>query len=186
MHNFFIHNIIQTKNIMYGSKSKVVARLGRQVLAGILFAGIAMVSIPAMASSISNGEAAPVSQSSQINGKQVYTTVDKAPEFPGGNAALMRWLGANIRYPISAQMDGIQGKVVVRFVVNEDGSVSNIQIVEKIEGSLDREAWRLVRSMPKWQAGEVGGRKVATYVNLPIIFRLTEPDPEPQDSIAGN
>lgn len=83
-------------------------------------------------------------------------------------------------------MDGIQGKVVVRFVVNEDGSVSNIQIVEKVEGSLDREAWRLVRSMPKWQAGEVGGRKVATYVNLPIIFRLTEPDPEPQDSIAGN
>lgn len=171
---------------MYGSKSKVVARLGRQALVTVLFAGIALVSIPAMATSISNGEAAPVSQTTLSNGKIVYDQVDKAPEFPGGNAALMRWLGANIRYPFSAQMDGIQGKVVVRFVVNEDGSVSNIQIVEKVEGSLDREAWRLVKSMPKWQPGEVGGRKVATYVNLPIIFKLTEPDPEPQDSIAGN
>lgn len=169
---------------MYGSKSKVVARLGRQALVTVLFAGIAMVSIPVVASSLS--EAAPIPQSTLGNGKIVYDQVDKAPEFPGGNAALMRWLGANIRYPFSAQMDGIQGKVVVRFVVNEDGSVSNIQIVEKVEGSLDREAWRLIKSMPKWQPGEIGGCKVATYVNLPIIFKLTEPDPEPQDSIAGN
>ncbi len=165
---------------MNGLKAKEVARLGRQALVTVLFAGIALVSIPAMATSISNGEAAPIPQSTLGNGKIVYDQVDKAPEFPGGNSALMRWLGANIRYPFSAQMDGIQGKVVVRFVVNEDGSVSNIQIVEKVEGSLDREAWRLIKSMPNGNPARSEAARWQPTLTYPSSSSLPSRIPNPR------
>lgn len=90
----------------------------------------------------------------------------------GGYMAMQQFIQSRIKYPQDAIELGIQGKVFVQFVVETDGSVSNIQVVRGVYESLDKEAVRLVRNMPKWIPGEVGARKVRTYARLPITFIL--------------
>ena len=96
------------------------------------------------------------------------------PEFPGGINGLMRFLSENIRYPAEAQKSGIQGSVVLQFVVNTDGSIVDIQVVRSVDPSLDREAIRVVELMPNWTPGEQRGKKVRVRYTLPINFRLSE------------
>jgi protein TonB len=102
----------------------------------------------------------------------IFQVVEKEASFPGGMQALMRWLGDNIRYPVIAQENGIQGRVTVQFVVNIDGSIVDVQVVRGVDPSLDREAVRLVQAMPRWAPGEQRGRKVRSRFTLPIAFRL--------------
>ncbi|MEA5126883.1 MAG: energy transducer TonB [Proteiniphilum sp.] len=98
--------------------------------------------------------------------------VEQAPSFPGGMEALSKFLSENIKYPIIAQESGIQGKVIVKFVVSKTGDISNIQIFRGVDTSLDREAVRVVQAMPKWIPGKQKGKAVAVYFTLPVEFRL--------------
>lgn len=105
---------------------------------------------------------------------QIFTAVEQPAEFPGGQEALMKWLSNNIRYPESAQQNGVQGRVTVRFVVEKDGSVSGATILKGVDKDLDAEALRVVKRMPKWQAGKNNGQAVRSYFTLPVTFRLQQ------------
>lgn len=103
---------------------------------------------------------------------KVFDVVEQMPSFPGGPAALMKYLADNIKYPVVAQENGVQGRVVVSFVVERDGSISDVQVVRSVDPSLDKEAQRVVRSMPKWIPGKQNGSAVRVKYNVPVSFRL--------------
>ena len=104
--------------------------------------------------------------------EKIFVAVEQPAEFPGGAAAMMKWLSNNIRYPESAQQNGISGRVVVKFVVEKDGSIGSPSIVKGVDRDLDQEALRVVKRMPKWQPGKNNGQAVRSYFNLPVTFRL--------------
>jgi len=99
-------------------------------------------------------------------------TAEQMPRFPGGDAALMKWLKDNINYPVPAMELNIQGRVVLRFVVNQDGSIGNVEILKGFDPSCDKEAMRVVKKMPSWIPGKQNGNPVAVYYSLPVVFRL--------------
>ena len=103
---------------------------------------------------------------------QIFSHVEVMPSFPGGESALMKWLGDNISYPPIAQEQGIQGRVNLRFVVKPDGSVDDVQVVKGLDPSCDKEAVRVVKKMPKWIPGKQNGNPVYVYFSLPVTFRL--------------
>ena len=102
----------------------------------------------------------------------IFEVVEVQPQFPGGNAALQKFLAENIRFPIEAKERGIQGRVVVQFVVNTDGSIQDVQVVRGVDPLLDREAVRVVQAMPRWTPGQQRGQNVRVRFALPITFRL--------------
>lgn len=102
----------------------------------------------------------------------MFTIVETMPEFPGGEAALRKFLADNIRYPTLAQENGIQGKVVIEFIIGKDGGVYDIQVSRSVEESLDKEALRVVNLMPKWIPGKKNGKTVKVKYFLPIMFRF--------------
>ncbi|MDR3127049.1 MAG: energy transducer TonB [Tannerellaceae bacterium] len=103
---------------------------------------------------------------------QIFTVVEKMPEFPGGQGALLKFLATSIKYPVIAQENGIQGRVVVSFVVNKDGSVVDAEVVRGVDPSLDKEALRVIGIMPKWAPGEQRGKPVRVKYTVPVQFRL--------------
>ena len=106
--------------------------------------------------------------------EQIFTAVEQQAKYPGGQGALMKFLSSNIHYPESAQQDNIQGRVIVKFVVEKDGSIGPAQVVKGVEHALDQEALRVVREMPRWQPGKNDGVAVRSWLTLPVTFRLTE------------
>ena len=104
--------------------------------------------------------------------QKIFDVVEQQPSFPGGQGALLSWLNSNIHYPPVAEENGIQGKVVVSFVVEPDGSISNVAVVRGVDQSLDKEAVRVVKSMPKWNPGKQNGQAVRVKYNLPVTFKL--------------
>ncbi len=98
--------------------------------------------------------------------------VEQKPEFPGGEAAMYKWLGDNINYPPAASEEGVQGRVVVEFVVGKDGSITNVRVVRPRHPALDKEALRVVKAMPKWVPGRNNGQPVKVTYTLPVTFRL--------------
>ena len=104
--------------------------------------------------------------------EEIFVAVEQQAEFPGGMAALMKWLSNNIRYPEAAQQNDIQGKVIVKFVVEKAGSIGAATILKGVDKDLDREALRVVKKMPKWQPGKNNGVAVRSYFNLPVTFKL--------------
>lgn len=103
---------------------------------------------------------------------KIYDNVEQPPMFPGGDEAMYKWLKENLDYPTMAQESGIKGRVIVRFAVMKDGSISNITISRKVDPALDQEAIRLVKNMPKWTAGKQNGNPVNVYYSLPVVFLL--------------
>lgn len=101
-----------------------------------------------------------------------FRIVEELPEFPGGATAFMKWLTNNLRYPTTAQQRKVEGKVVAQFIVNTDGSISNIELVTRVDPSLDREALRVLRMMPLWKAGKQNDKPCRTQVCIPIVFKL--------------
>lgn len=99
-------------------------------------------------------------------------TPDVMPSFPGGNGALMSWLGRNISYPAQAAEHNIEGRVLVAFLVNEDGSISNVHVAKSVEPSLDEEAVNVVSRMPRWTPGKLNGKPIAVDYFVPVTFRL--------------
>jgi protein TonB len=104
--------------------------------------------------------------------EQIFDRVEQMPQFGSGDKELMEYLAKNIKYPAIARENGIQGTVVVQFVVDKDGSITQPQVVRGIGGGCDEEALRVVRGMPKWQPGKQQGREVKVKFTLPIRFRL--------------
>ena len=103
---------------------------------------------------------------------EVFEIVEQNPMFPGGNEELMKWLSKNLKYPASAQENGIQGRVLVQFVVNKDGSIVEPKVLRSVDPALDKEALRVVSTMPKWQPGKQRGKTVRVRFTLPVTFRL--------------
>lgn len=103
---------------------------------------------------------------------KAFEEVDVKPQFPGGDAAMYEFIGSNMVYPPAAVEKGIQGRVVVRFVVAETGDIENIEVLRCPDASLADEAVRLVKSMPKWEPGKQGGVNVPVYFMLPLTFRF--------------
>ena len=104
--------------------------------------------------------------------QEIFQIVEEMPSFPGGDQEMMVYVSKNIKYPQIARETGIQGKVFVNFVVEPDGSVSNVKILRGIGGGCDEEAMRVVKSMPKWKPGKQRGKPVRVSYNLPVNFRL--------------
>lgn len=98
--------------------------------------------------------------------------VEQMPMFPGGDAEMMRFLGKNIKYPVICQETGIQGRVVCGFVVEKDGSITDVQVIRSVDPNLDKEAVRVIKTMPKWIPGRQNGRPVRVKYIVPVAFRL--------------
>lgn len=101
---------------------------------------------------------------------KVFESVEEMPSFPGGMSALMKYLADNVKYPVDAQENGLQGRVVVSFVVERDGSITNVQAVRSVYPSLDSEAVRVVEAMPRWKPGKLNGLPVRVKYNVPVTF----------------
>lgn len=112
----------------------------------------------------------PPKQEAEQN--KVFDVVEQQPQYPGGMGALNQWLGSNIKYPVMAAENGIEGRVVVQFVVERDGSVSGVHVVRGVDPSLDKEATRVVSAMPKWIPGKQNGSAVRVKYTVPVTFRL--------------
>ena len=104
--------------------------------------------------------------------EEVHIVVEQPPSFPGGDAALMEYLNNNISYPAIAVDMNIQGKVTCSFVVGKDGSIQDVRVERSVDGSLDKEAVRVIKSMPRWIPGRQGGNAVKVKYYLPVSFRL--------------
>lgn len=108
----------------------------------------------------------------KVEENKIFDVVEQMPAFPGGDAALMKYLRDNIHYPAVAAENGVQGRVVVGFVVERDGSITDVNIMKGQDPSLDKEAMRVVKSMPKWIPGKQNGSSVRVKFQVPVTFRL--------------
>lgn len=114
----------------------------------------------------------PVREEEEVVEQEIFTVVESMPEFPGGAGKMMEFIAKNIKYPAMARESGIQGRVFVNFVVEPNGSVSNVKVLRGIGGGCDEEAIRVVESMPKWTPGRQRGKAVRVSFNLPVRFTL--------------
>ena len=103
---------------------------------------------------------------------KVFHVVEQMPSFPGGDAELMKFLSTHIKYPVVAEENGIQGRVIATFVVERDGSISDVKVIKSVDPSLDKEAIRVLKSMPKWIPGKQNGSAVRVKYTVPVTFRL--------------
>lgn len=115
-----------------------------------------------------NAQKTVVSQSNQ----NIYDVVEQMPEFPGGMPAMIEFLQTNLKYPEDAIKQKVEGKVMVMFVVETDGSISNVRVARKVFPSLDAEALRVAKTMPKWKPGREKGRLVRVNYTLPVVFTV--------------
>ena len=104
----------------------------------------------------------------------IFQVVETQPEFPGGIAELMKYLQKNIRYPKVCKEQGLQGRVIVQFVVNTDSTISDVNVIKPVNPHFDKEALRVVKAMPKWKPGTQHGKPVRVRFTLPVTFRLPE------------
>ena len=108
----------------------------------------------------------------EVEEQQIFQVVEEMPEFPGGMAECMKFLSKNIKYPTISQENGVQGRVIVQFVVNRDGSIVDPVVVRGVDPYLDKEALRVIASMPKWKPGKQRGKEVRVKYTVPVTFRL--------------
>ena len=104
-------------------------------------------------------------------GETIFRSVEQMPQFPGGEAALMKYIDNHIKYPANAAKNNIQGRVIVQFVVRKDGSVGKVKVVRSVDKDLDKEAVRVVKSLPKFTPGRQNGQVVSVWYTLPVTFK---------------
>ena len=114
----------------------------------------------------------PIEEEEEEEEAQIFTVVEAMPGFPGGEAARIKYLNENIKYPQMARESGIQGRVFVTFVVEKDGSVTDVRVLRGIGGGCDEEAVRVIKNMPRWNPGKQRGKPVRVQFNMPILFKL--------------
>lgn len=115
---------------------------------------------------------APVVEEEEPEEAEIFMVVEEMPEFPGGMAECLKFLGKNIKYPTIAQENGVQGRVIVQFVVNQDGSIVDPVVVRSVDPYLDKEALRVIKTMPKWKPGKQRGKPVRVKYTVPVTFKL--------------
>lgn len=115
---------------------------------------------------------APVVEEEEPEEAEIFMVVEEMPEFPGGMAECLKFLGKNIKYPTIAQENGVQGRVIVQFVVNQDGSIVDPVVVRSVDPYLDKEALRVIKTMPKWKPGKQRGKAVRVKYTVPVTFKL--------------
>ena len=115
---------------------------------------------------------APEIEEEEVVEAEVFTIVEEMPSYPGGDLKMYEYLGKNIKYPQIARESGIQGRVFVNFVVEPDGSVSNVKVMRGIGGGCDEEAVRVIKTMPKWKPGKQRGKAVRVTYTIPVVFKL--------------
>ena len=114
----------------------------------------------------------PVEEPKEVKAEQVFITVEQMPQFPGGDAELMRYLQSHMNYPPMAAENNVQGRVVVQFVVDKTGRVGEVKVVRSVDRDLDKEAVRVCKSLPKFTPGRQNGQAVAVWYTLPVTFKL--------------
>lgn len=115
---------------------------------------------------------APIVEEEEPEEAEIFMVVEEMPEFPGGMAECLKFLGKNIKYPTIAQENGVQGRVIVQFVVNQDGSIVDPVVVRSVDPYLDKEALRVIKTMPKWKPGKQRGKAVRVKYTVPVTFKL--------------
>ena len=113
-----------------------------------------------------------ISTEGTVKGEQIYDIVEQYPEFPGGYSALTEWIDDNLKYPVEAAMDGIEGRVIVQFIIRPTGKIVDAKVVRGIATSLDKEALRLINIMPNWIPGRQKGKAVNVRYTTWITFKL--------------
>ena len=104
--------------------------------------------------------------------QQIFQVVEEMPEFPGGMAECLKFIGKNIKYPTIAQENGVHGRVIIKFVVNQDGSIVDPVVMRSVDPYLDKEALRVIKMMPKWKPGKQRGKAVRVKYTVPVPFKL--------------
>ncbi len=133
----------------------------------------AIVSTPgtgAASTAVATGPVGPVVE--EVDDDRIFDVVEENAQFPGGDEACMKWLHDHIKYPSICQEQGVQGRVIVAFVVNKDGSIVDVKVLRSPDQHLSDEAVRVVKQMPKWKPARQGNRSVRSRFNLPVMFRL--------------
>lgn len=186
--NNLTHSKLKKRITMMSKKqSKRGALVRTLAVVPAIVGALAVVNIPAVASALDRFSPAEVKSYGEVNQKlevsQVETesvaiaateaaAADCMPSFPGGQSAMMQFFIETMSYPKQAEKDGIEGKVVVRFTVKTDGSISDVSVVKPINKALDDEAIRVVKAMPRWTPGRENGKTVAVSMSIPIEFKL--------------
>lgn len=119
----------------------------------------------------------PAAIKATVNDSTIFQVVEEMPDFPGGQQALMQFLANNVRYPTVAQENGKQGRVIVSFIVRKDGSITDVKVERGVDPYLDKEAERVIGTMPKWKPGKQRGQNVNVKFTVPVTFRLSGPEP---------
>ena len=187
--NSLNHSKLQNRvTMMYKKKTSLRRKLFALALVPAIGAGIAVSAIPSVAGVLESLATTPVinptssSTSSEVSApekkKDVFTAVQVQAEYPGGMQGLLQYLMNNIRYPENAMKNDIQGRVIVKFVIDSNGAVSDAEIVKGVDTDLDMEALRVVNNMPKWTPAKVDGKDVASYFTLPVQFKLQDDTPK--------
>ena len=172
VNNFNVSQLKQRIMMMNKTKSSSLKLAKYLLMLPMFFVLIAANSVYAGVNEQTVNEPPPVKK--EVT-EEIFVVVEDMPEFPGGNAAMMKFLADNVRYPVIAKENGIQGRVIVNFVVNRDGSITDVGIVRGVDPSIDAEAVRVIESMPKWKPGKQRGKEVDVRFTLPVAFSLNAP-----------
>jgi protein TonB len=113
-----------------------------------------------------------ITEAPVVEPPKIFTIVEQMPEFPGGDAELLKFIQSNIQYPPMERDNDVQGRVIVGFTVNEDGSVSDVNVKRGVSSGLDKEATRVIRLLPKFKPGKQQGKAVKVYYSLPVVYKL--------------
>jgi TonB family protein len=184
-------NVLHLKNRIRMMNKKRTRSIGRTkyLLFLPLVATLILLSNIEAVARITKELALPVTpekaQTNQQKPKKVLTVVDIMPQFPGGDNELLAFLAKSVNYPMEAQTKGIQGRVICAFIVNEDGSISDAEVLRGVDPLLDAEAIRVIGTMPKWTPAKNDGEVVAVKYTVPITFKLTRPDSQ-SSKLSGN
>ena len=158
--------------MMNKKRTRTVGRI-KYALFAPLAAALLIASNISCTSTENKKDSAEATESRAAEG-EVFQVVEEMPEFPGGMAECMKWLGQNIKYPAEAIEKGIQGRVIVQMIVERDGTITNANVVRGVDPLLDKEALRVVNLSPKWKPGMQRGQAVRVKYTLPVMFRLGE------------
>ena len=170
--NFNVSHLKHRIIMMNKKRTRTVGRI-KYALFAPLAAALLIVSNISCTSTENKKDSAEATESRAVEG-EVFQVVEEMPEFPGGMAECMKWLGQNIKYPAEAIEKGIQGRVIVQMIVERDGTITNANVVRGVDPLLDKEALRVVNLSPKWKPGMQKGQAVRVKYTLPVMFRLGE------------
>ena len=170
--NFNVSHLKHRIIMMNKKRTRTVGRI-KYALFAPLAAALLIASNISGTSTENKKDSAEATESRAVEG-EVFQVVEEMPEFPGGMAECMKWLGQNIKYPAEAIEKGIQGRVIVQMIVERDGTITNANVVRGVDPLLDKEALRVVNLSPKWKPGMQRGQAVRVKYTLPVMFRLGE------------